>query len=97
MPGSVFVGVSVLYLLVVAGGAWAWGRDRARREARFGVRLEREKNLLRIQLNGERERRRALEGFYILDDSANLDPEWRAAMAYADNELEANDPKGSTP
>ena len=31
-----------------------------------------------------------------LEDSANLDAEWRTVMAWADNELEANDPKGST-
>jgi hypothetical protein len=97
MPVVVFVGVSVLYVLVVAGGVMAWRYDRAEREAAFALRLERATNQLKIQLNAEREDRRALEGYYILEDSANLDLEWRTVMAWADNELEANDPKGSTP
>jgi len=99
MPVQVFVGMSVLYVLVVAAGvvAWRWDRDHRAKAANVAlVVARREATQLKIQLNQEREDRRALEGYYILEDSANLDPEWRTTMAWADNELEANDPKGST-
>jgi hypothetical protein len=99
MPVQVFVGMSVLYILVVVGGGVAWRWDREQRAKAANVALvvaDRKATQLKIQLNEEREGRRALEGYYILEDSANLDHEWRASMAFADNELEANDPKGST-
>ena len=96
MGPQVFAAISALYVLVVAGGVVAWRLDRERQAAAALVRLERATNQLKIQLNQEREDRRAIEGYYILEDSANLDAEWRATMAWADNELEANDPKGST-
>jgi hypothetical protein len=97
MGPQVFAAISALYVLVLAGGVVAWRLDRKRQAAAALVRQERATNQLKIQLNREREDRRALEGYYILEDSANLDAEWRASMAWADNELEANDPKGSTP
>lgn len=96
---DVFAGISILYLLVLVGGMIAWRADRDARgkeHAQSLVVARRETTQLKIQLNEEREGRRALEGYYILEDSANLDQEWRASMAFADNELEANDPKGST-
>lgn len=96
MGPQVFAAISALYVLVVAGGVVAWRLDRERQAAAALVRHERATNQLKIQLNAERELRRALEGYYILEDSANLDAEWRATMAWADNELEANDPKGGT-
>lgn len=96
MGPQVFAAISALYVLVVAGGVVAWRLDRERQAAAALVRQERATNQLKIQLNAEREDRRALEGYYILEDSANLDAEWRTVMACADNELEANDPKGST-
>jgi hypothetical protein len=92
--------VSVLYVLVLAGGVVAWRWDREQRYAAAQVRqaqaVDRACHQLKIQLNGEREDRRALEGYYLLEDAAALDPEWRTTMAWADNELEANDPKGGT-
>ena len=97
MGPQVFAAISALYVLVVAGGVVAWRLDRERQAAAALVRQERATNQLKIQLNAEREDRRALEGYYILEDSANLDAEWRTVMAWADNELEANDPKGGTP
>lgn len=97
MGPQVFAAISALYVLVLAGGVVAWRLDRERQAAAALVRQERATNQLRIQLNAEREDRRALEGYYILEDSANLDAEWRTVMAWADNELEANDPKGGTP
>jgi hypothetical protein len=99
MSVDVFAWISVLYLLVILAGLIAWRVDRDRRDRAANAALvvaERATNHVKIQLNAEREDRRALEGYYILDDSANLDPEWRATMAWAVNELEANDPKGST-
>lgn len=99
MEQKVFWALSVLYALVVVCGVIAWSDDRKRRAKAANAALvvaRREATQLKIQLNAEREDRRALEGYYILEDSANLDPEWRATMAWADNELEANDPKGST-
>ena len=94
----VFFGLSVLYLLVLVGGVAAWRSDRDRRartSAEIRAGLRREVNELNIQLHREREDRRALEGYYILDDSANLDEEWRDEMAYAIRQLEANDPEGA--
>lgn len=99
MTTDVFAWLTILYLLVLLAGMIAWRADRDKRERLSTERVKaarREVNQLKIQLNNERESRRALEGYYILEDSANLDPEWRATMACADNELEANDPKGST-
>lgn len=99
MTTDVFAWLTIVYLLVLLGGMIAWRADRDKRERLAAERVKaarREVNQLKIQLNNEREDRRALEGYYILEDSANLDAEWRATMAWADNELEANDPKGST-
>lgn len=99
MRVDVFAWLTIFYLLVLLGGMIAWRADRDKRDKASAERVKaarREVNQLKIQLNNEREDRRALEGYYILEDSANLDPEWRATMAWADNELEANDPKGGT-
>lgn len=100
MGERVFLGISVLYVLILVGVMVAWRSDRERREDVAEKMLApylHKIDTLNIQLNAEREDRRALEGYYLLEDSANLDPEWRATMAWADNELEANDPKGGTP
>lgn len=99
MGAQVFVAISVLYLLVLVGGvvAWRWDREQRGKAAGAALTVYLDKiDRLKLQLNAEREERRALEGYYILEDSANLDPEWRTLMAWADNELEANDPKGGT-
>lgn len=99
MGDRVFLAISVLYVLVLVGGVVAWRWDREQRGKATGAALAvytDKIDRLKIQLNAQTEERRALEGYYILEDSANLDPEWRATMAWADNELEANDPKGST-
>lgn len=99
MGPQVFAMISVLYVLVLVGGVVAWSWDREQRGKATGAALAvytDKIDRLKVQLNAATEERRALEGYYILEDSANLDPEWRATMAWADNELEANDPKGGT-
>lgn len=99
MGPQVFAAISVVYVLVVAGGVvgWRWDREQRAKAANAALLVaDRKGTQLKIQLNEEREQRRTLEGYYILEDSANLDPEWRTVMAWADNELEANDPKGGT-
>jgi len=98
MDGRVFAGVSLLYLLVLAAGVMVWRWDRDRRVKSYAetyAGLRRTINELNIQLHREREDRRALEGYYILDDSANLDDAWRDEIAYAMRQLEANDPEGT--
>lgn len=99
MTTDLFAWLTILYLLVLLGGMIAWRADRDKRDRLSADRVKaarREVNQLKIQLNNERESRRALEGYYLLEDAAVLDPEWRTTMAWADNELEANDPKGGT-
>lgn len=96
MGPQVFAAISALYVLVLVAGVVAWRWDRERRGDAAGAGYLREIDRLKVQLHEQTETRRALEGYYLLEDSANLDPEWRATMAWADNELEANDPKGGT-
>lgn len=97
-----FVLLSVLYALVLAGILGAWVLDRRRREAWWQAEhaegaavAQREISKLNVQLHQQTEERRALEGYYILDESANLDEEWRDEMAYALRQLEDNDPEGT--
>lgn len=99
MGPQMFAAISALYVLVLAGGVVAWRWDREQRGKAAGAALTvylHKIDRLKVQLHEQTETRRALEGYYLLEDSANLDPEWRATMAWADNELEANDPKGGT-
>lgn len=98
VTGRVLVGVSAMLLLALCAVVALWRNDRARRAVRFAEKsaaMQRTINELNVQLHREREDRRALEGYYILDDSANLDEEWGAEMAYAFRQLEANDPEGT--
>lgn len=92
MGPQVFAGLSVMYVLVLVAGVVAWRWDRGAQAVLFAKEIAK----LNSQLNREVEERRAFEGYYILDDTAALDPEWQASMRAALLELDGNGPNGVT-